>query len=106
MDLKDKLRHWTKEEIVKYGIRRFKEDSAFTEEELIELDELDDEDRLTPDSFADDLGNIIGESQTVFVAGRAPLPTDDEGNVIDTDENGDPLPRDKDGNLLGTRDPL
>jgi hypothetical protein len=66
----------------------------------------DDEEILTPSSFADDLGNIIGESQTAVVAGRAPLPTDDDGNVTDTDENGDPLPRDKDGNLLGIGDPL
>jgi hypothetical protein len=66
----------------------------------------DDEEVLTPSSLADDLGNIIGEPQEVFAVGRAPLPTDDDGNVTDTDENGHPLPRDKDGNLLGTGDPL
>jgi hypothetical protein len=47
MDLKDKLRHWTKEEIIKYGIRRFKEDSALTDEELFEIGDLDPADMLS-----------------------------------------------------------
>jgi len=86
LTLKDKLRHWTKEEIAAYGIRRFKEDSALTDDELFEIGELDPADMLTPDSFADDMGNVIGEPQQYFVQGREPLPMDEDGNVKDPND--------------------